>query len=336
MKVLVTGATGFLGRNTLKALMGRPDVDVIAACRRPDKLPQDFKGEIRPGDLQDERYRHEVLENIDVVCNAAAWASMWNHVDVERTRFLEPTLDLIGKALKRGVKRFVQASTIAITTPCKEQEPLDDFAAARHTGFWPHLDFLVDIDRYMQEQSGQGTQMVTLRLGHFVGAGNALGLLAAYVPRMKTHLVPWLERGHKRMPLTSDTDLGDGFARAALTEGLEDYESFNICAPEFPTMLEVVDFLAVETGYPAPHYNVSYRAGHAFGWMMEKLNPVLPGDPFLTRSIVHLSESWIASTGYAQAKLGFTARKCWRTAAREQLRELQGHQDSWPRLTHPV
>jgi len=43
IRVLVTGATGFLGSNVLKALMMHPDVEPVAACRRREKLPRNFK-----------------------------------------------------------------------------------------------------------------------------------------------------------------------------------------------------------------------------------------------------------------------------------------------------
>ena len=32
-RILVTGASGFLGGNVLKALMLQPNVEVVAACR---------------------------------------------------------------------------------------------------------------------------------------------------------------------------------------------------------------------------------------------------------------------------------------------------------------
>src|SRR5690606_30042678 len=59
-KVLVTGATGFLGRNVLEALRARPDVTPIAACRSPDRLAPDVGVEVRAGDLLDAGYREAV------------------------------------------------------------------------------------------------------------------------------------------------------------------------------------------------------------------------------------------------------------------------------------
>lgn len=336
-RVLVTGATGFLGRNVLQALVARGDVEVIAACRNPKKLAPGFGGEVRSGDLMNAGYRRDVVKNIDVVCSAGNWASMWNHKALERERFFEPTRDLVEQAVRQGVKRFIQTSTVVIGAVAKNNQPLDDFSETKHTGFWPHLDCLIDLDRYMRANSNRGTQMVTMRLGHFVGTGNRLGMLPALVPRLKTYLVPWLAGGRKRLPLVADTDMGRAFMLAATADTLSNYESFNICGGEFPTLREVVEFIATETGAPMPLYSVPYFAGYTFGWLMETLHPLLPGSsPFLTRSIVHLCENWYCPNDYAQRKLGYVPKKDWQTAVREHLADLRSEGFPWPRLCQPA
>jgi nucleoside-diphosphate-sugar epimerase len=335
--VLVTGATGFLGRNVLRALSARDDIELIAACRDPKRLIPAFKAQVRAGNLLDAGYRREVVKGVDIVCHAASWASMWKHRDLDRQRFFEPTRDLIEQSIAQGVKRFIQTSTVAIGAVTRSGASHDDFSETSHTGFWPHLDHLVDLDRFMRENSRRGTQMVTLRLGHFAGAGNRLGTLPALVPRLKTYLVPWLAGGRSRFPIVADSDLGQGFALAATADGLNDYESFNICGTEFPTLRELVNFIAKEAGVPKPLYSVPYFAGYAFGWLMETLHPVMPGSsPFLTRSIVHLCEDWHCPNDYAQKKLGYTPRKDWRVAVREHVADLRKEGFPWPRLCQPA
>jgi nucleoside-diphosphate-sugar epimerase len=335
LRCLVTGATGFLGRNVLASLQSRPDVAVVAACRTPEKLPRSFAGEVRAGDLLDASYRRAVCEEIDVVCHAGTWASMWAHDRDENERFYGPTCDLIEQAIRSGARRFLQTATVVMAPPPRDGKPLDDFAEPRHTGFWPHVDRLIDVDRFMRRNCNRGMQMVAMRLGHFVGAGNRLGLVPALLPRLRTRLVPWLNGGRSRLPLVADTDLGESFAAAATCPDLDNYESFNICGPDFPTTRSVLAFIAAEAQLPTPRYGVPYAAGYAFAWLMEKLHPILPGSsPFLTRSIVYLAEDWPCSISYATRKLGYVPRKDWRTAVRESLMELKGHGHPWLPLVH--
>lgn len=336
LRVLVTGASGFLGRNILRALISHPQIVPVAACRDKNKIDQGFNGEIRVGDLTDPHDRHALCQNVDVICHAGGWASMWNHKETERTHFLEPTRDLINTAIQSGVQRFIMANTVTMAAKVQAVQPIGDFAPTQHTGYWPHLDRLIDIDDHMRANSTRGTTMVTLRLGHFIGAGNRLGIVPALTPRLRTYLVPWLAGGRKHLPLVADTDLGQAFLRACVAEGLDDYESFNICGTAFPTLREVVNFIATETGFPKPLYSVPYPAGYAFGWLMEKLHPVLPGYPFLTRSIVHLCEDWVCPSDYATHKLGYLPQKDWRVTIREHLADLKAQGYPWPHLNQTL
>lgn len=334
-RVLVTGANGFVGRSILDAMALRDDLVVVAACRRPERLPSAFRGEVRVGDVRDPAYRASVVQGIDVVCHAGTWSSLWGHRKEERAYFLEPGIDLIEQSIRAGVGRFVLTGTL-VTSPPPGEAQLSDFAEARTTGFWPHLDALIALDQYMRREQHRGMKMVHLRLGHFVGPGNTLGLVPALVPRLRTRLVPWIEKGTARLALVGKDDIAQAFVLAATANNLDSYEAFNISGPECPTSREVFQVIAEESGLPLPWFNVPRSAAYAFGWLMETVHRVLPflpgGAPFLTRSIVYLAEDWPVSTAYAESKLGFQSSTDWRAATRAALRDLRTLDYPWPRL----
>ena len=332
-KILVTGASGFLGANILKEFTRHENVEVIAACRDKSKLSGFFQGEVRMGDLRDPDYRRSVVKDIDVICHIGTWAALWNHAQQEVDYFYQPCLDLIDQAIDAGVSRFLMTSSVVMAKPSQDGKAIDDFSNPAYTGFWPHLDRLIDVDAYMQSNAQLGMQMISLRLGHFVGAGNTLGLVPALLPRLKTYLVPWLAGGKSHLPLVADSDMARAFVAAALAQDLPNYESFNICGASFPTTREVVDYIAEKTGAPRPLFSVPYSVGYLFAWLTEKCFPVLPGKaPFLTRSIVHLAENWPCETEHAKNKLGYYPQKDWKIAMDEALNDLKVKNYPWPYL----
>ncbi len=333
LRVLVTGATGFLGSNILASLSNQSNVEIIAACRTPGNLPSFFRGEVRKGDLLDPAYRKSVVQEVDVVCHAGTWSAFWGHKTKERTHFYEPCIDLINQSIDAKVGKFLLASTVAIAKVTKTREPNDDFSETAYTGFWPHIDRLIDADNYMKANCDRGTKFINMRLGHFVGKGNSVGLVSALVPRLRTYMVPTLGFGNARMALTSDADLAQGFVKAALAQNLNNYESFNICGATFPSVKEVFAYIAENTRSPKPFYNVPYFAGYAFGALMEVIAPIMPkGSPFLTRSLVHVGEDWFSLSDYARKKIGYSPEKSWQKAVDEAIIELDQKGFPWPRL----
>lgn len=334
-RIVVTGATGFLGSHILAALRGRP-VTSVAAVRDPSRLPDWHHGPTLVGDLTDPDYRARLVEGADAILHAGTWSSFWGHRREERDLFLEPTLDLLRLASEEGVGRFVAASTVALSRP-SEGGPVDDDAAPEPRAFWPHHEAMVHVERRQRAlaASGSPTAQVSLRLGHFVGAGNAMGLAPALVPRLRTRQVPWVNGGRARLPLVSGVDMGEAFALAAVapTEALDRFEAINVVGEEQPTTREVFTHIAATAGVPTPSYSVPTRAAYAFGALMEALHPVLPGRaPFLTRSLVLVGEDWFMATDKARRVLGFEPREHWRVAIERQLAERAGAPFAWPEL----
>ena len=113
MRVVVTGAGGFVGQQVLRQLEGTPEVEAVCAV---DRIAVPARGKItaEQGDFSDPAVRDRVFERADAVIHLAAVLGGAAEADpaLARRVNVDATLDLI-EGLKGSATRFVFASTIA-------------------------------------------------------------------------------------------------------------------------------------------------------------------------------------------------------------------------------
>jgi nucleoside-diphosphate-sugar epimerase len=332
--ILVTGATGFVGSHVLEELIkiGHKDLHIIAACRDRRKLIAGFSGEVREGDLRDPDYLDRVLAGADIVIHCAAWTSLWGKRRESEELFLKPSLQLFDKALEWKVKRFVFISTTSASSP-RYSANADNPGIPRR--YWPHLNNVIRIENTMRENLHRGMSMVTLRLGLFAGERYALGLLPILLPRLQTRLVPWVAGGKTGLPIVSGKDIGQAAVRAAVAPGLAAYEAFNIVGPEVPSAREVIDYISDNFGYPKPLFSIPFPAAYSFAWLMEKLDRLVPWEPLVTRSIIHLLEETHATNDKARERLGYVPEIHWKEALHSQIAAMQRNQFKGMKMHRP-
>jgi nucleoside-diphosphate-sugar epimerase len=331
--ILVTGANGFVGTHTLKSLMKQEGINLIAACRDRSKLITEFKGEVREGDFRDETYLDAMLEGVDVVCNAMAWTSLWGHKKQSQELYLKPMINLIDKVVEKGISRFINVSTTSAAAPEKSS---DAMSAGIPRAFWPHLCAVIKIENVMRVKANSVTSMINMRLGIFAGEHYGLGILPILLPRLKTHLVPWVAGGKTSLPVIDGEDIGEAMKCAAFAEELDGYQSFNIVGKEVPTVREVIEFIHKEFAYPKPHFNVPFFIAYPFAWLMEMLDPIVPWEPLVNRSIVHLLEEVSADNSRATKILGYQPRHNWQDAVTKQIKEMNKSQKTAMRMARPI
>lgn len=335
INVLVTGANGFVGSHILETLMNRDDVNVIAACRDRQKLIPAFNGEIREGDLRDRAYLETLLDGIDVVCHAAAWTSAWGYREASERLFFQPTKTLIEQLPGSNVSRFIFLASTSVAAPYASPDPMSR-ADENRLKLWPHMRNAARLENIMRERADQGCTMISLRTGLFAGRRYGIGLLSLLVPRLKTHLVPWVRGGTTDMPIIAGEDIGEAFALAATATGLEGYQGFNIVGPTVPTAREVIDFLHEAYQLPRPHFSVPFPVAYLFARSMELLDPVVPWEPLVTRSIIHLLEETGARNERATEWLGYQPKIHWKDAIRMQMDEMAERQKKPMKMYKPM
>jgi len=133
MKALVTGATGFIGANLVRALLERSYQ--VRALVRPGSDRRNLNGlavELAEGDLLDRGSLGRAIDGCALVFHAAALYSFWVRprrliydVNVEGTR------NVLAAAREEGVERVVYTSSVAALAvpdgrgPVDEETPVD-------------------------------------------------------------------------------------------------------------------------------------------------------------------------------------------------------------------
>ena len=143
MKILVTGATGFIGQALVNELVYR-DIKVVAAVRTKNSRIHDNAHQIKMNDFF-EIENKELLRDVDVVIHGAGRAHVLQESVVDplaeyRKINTLGALNIARQAVDAGVKRFIFISTIGVLgdfseTPFLETDmpnPKGAYAISKH------------------------------------------------------------------------------------------------------------------------------------------------------------------------------------------------------------
>ena len=336
-KILVTGATGFVGSHILENLMSiqHAELEIVAACRNPAQLVPAYRGEVRVGDLRDPDYLDRLLVGIDVVCHAAGWTSFLNDEKISKSQYLEPTLDLINHAAEWRVSRFVNLSSIAVNELKQRNNPDTNGQPRR---YFPMINCLIAVEDYLKAQASnwmyRGCQLVNLRLGIYSGQRLNSGLLPLLYARRESQLIPNLTGQYAYLPLVDGKDIGQAFSRAALAPLEAAYTCLNIVGADAPHQYEVMAFLNQQSAHAPLRLSLPAGAAHWLSFLLERLT-LDAGETLFTRSLNQLMSNPKISNEKAAKILGYHPEISWQASVQNFL-DASNDQRPSPRLRQAV
>jgi len=170
-RVLVTGASGFIGARLCERLHYDSNWNVRALIRNPGRavrlarMPLEFS----IGDLTSPADLARSLEGCDAVVHAGIGTS-WR--ESERVAVnVQGTKDLVEASLKAGVKRFVHISTIAIYGN-QVDGVITEETPARPTKGWDYAESKYAAEQVVLEAAARGLPAVVLRVAVVYGPHN--------------------------------------------------------------------------------------------------------------------------------------------------------------------
>ncbi len=333
MKILVTGATGFLGSALLPLLVeAGHEVRVLARGEKPDSLPETYSrdylkallscGWVR-GDVQNATAVGIAVQGVDAVYHLAGLVSR-DPKDAHKMYALHVggTRVLLAAAEKEKVKRVVLASssgTIGVSPERRVATEVDDYPIET-VGRWPYYLSKIYEEKIALDHARRGLPVIVLNPSLLLGPGDARLSSTHDVYKFLVQRIPAMPRGG--LSFVDVRDAAKAFA-AALTKGNPgERHLLGACNLEFPEFFARLSNLS---GVPSPALRlpsaVKVLAAHA----LERYARKNGREPDLDAASVEMGEHWFfIDSAKAARALDFRPRDPYETLA-ETVRYLRQH-----------
>lgn len=290
MKVLITGANGFIGRHLCRKLDESREISLIKASRQNIA---EFK---KSPDLTNSANWKPLLENVDTVIHLAARAHILN--DGSKNPFQEfmdancnATLNLARQALDAGIKKFVFFSSIGVNSGSSASEAITSSSKACPTNDYATSKAEAESQLNRLFKNSQ-VDLIIFRpplVYSFDAPGNFHTLLKASKKRLP---LPFGSINNKRS-LLSIRNLTDVVERAIVIEKkLSD--TFAISDDEILSTAEIVNALSEGMGFKSRTFKFPPSLLKATSLLLKKSDILekICGDLFIDNSHAKKALGW--------------------------------------------
>lgn len=254
MKILVTGATGFIGRNLVSKLV-KEKHDVAALVRKTSDvqgLPKKLR--LIDGDMTDAYSLEKAVQDKEVVIHLAAYFDFYPRDKKLLYRVnVDGTQNLINACVKASVTRFIYISTAEVSGPV-ENPPGTEESPLR-----PQFDYSkskVKAEEIVRAASLETElEHVILRPTGVIGEGELYTVFET-IEAVNERKIPMLPGdGEKQIMYTYVDDVVGGIL-AAIDSKMAKNQTIILCSDAGMTYNELFEFFGVKLGVEPPRRKV--------------------------------------------------------------------------------
>lgn len=305
MRLLVTGASGFLGRNLLPRL-AREGYGV-SALLLPGEPEDGLAGaRVARGDVTDAASLRGAAEGCDGVVHLAGAVGYGQTMERCRRVNTAGTRHVAAEAVRAGARRFVQMSSVSVYGRVSGV-PIDEDFPLRRTGD-PYGDTKIEAEEALAAHARRGELALTvLRPVVIYGPGDD-----KFLPRLVENLRSGRARivgdGRNRVDALHVDDAVEAVLRV-LAEPRAAGRVYNLSQPRNPSWGEFVPAVAAMLGVPPPRGRLPWRAARLLAGALELDARLRGGTPRLTRYAVDVvGRPYDYRSERARSELGFEPR----------------------------
>lgn len=309
MKILLTGATGFLGFRTLEKLVEIDNIEKIVASGRNLKSGHTVtnkKIEYQLGELSDKDFVTGLVKNIDIIIHAAALSSPWGKYDEFYKSNIQSIENLIEVAMENNVKRFIFISSPSIyfnlkdRLNIKESDPLpvkfiNSYAQTKHLA--------------EKKLESSGLNYIILRPRAIIGRGDTV-IMPRLIKAYDEKKLFILGNGKNIVDLTSVANIVDAIILSINSEVKSLNNSYNITNGMPVVLWDAISKVLTALNRTIPNKKININVLMFIALLMEMKAKIFGGkEPVLTRYTVGtLGKSFTMDITKAQDLLGYIPR----------------------------
>jgi nucleoside-diphosphate-sugar epimerase len=256
MRVLVTGANGFIGSNLCAALTARPDLEVRGLVR-PGSDRGFIDGMERlallAGDVTEPATLTAAVDGIDVVYHLAGYASDWGKWETFRAVNVGGTSNLLQAARRSGVRRFVHISSVSVYGFPGGRD-LDEATAFTPRPDDPYITTKAEGERVAMRANGGGLEVVVVRPAGVYGRNDRTTTLKLVPALLKGRFVLVDKGVHLMAPVYID-NLTKLITLAGEVPGIGG-EAFNAADDGYTSWRQFIGWMCEDLGIPPPRLSL--------------------------------------------------------------------------------
>lgn len=310
MKAFVTGANGFIGSNLVKKLVERGyGVKGLVLKGTNSSVIADTGCEILHGDILNPESYSAALKGTDVLFHLAAKVSDWGRKEEFELVNVEGTQRLIEECVRRGVRRFIFISSLAIHKPSNYVDA-DENTPRNNYSMWYALSKIKGEDLVMEYSQKGKIEGVIIRPGLFPFGPNDMTSFYHIARALQQRIYRCVNKGKAYLSTAYVENLVDGLILSAEREEAKG-EVFIIADDVKITWKELTEMIARELGVKPPTMSIPYSIGIVIAKAFEfsyRILKLKSAPPLTTYRIAIAGHSYHFTSKKAKDMLGYVPR----------------------------
>ncbi|WP_437884121.1 NAD-dependent epimerase/dehydratase family protein [Pseudomonas sp. LRF_L74] len=278
MKILVSGASGFIGGRFARFALEQ-GLQVRVNGRRPEAVRHltNRGAEFVPGDLSDPNLAHQLCRGVEAVVHCAGAVGVWGKYAHFHQANVVLTQNVVEGCLGQGVRRLVHLSSPSIYFDGKSHVGLrEEQVPKRIADNYGKTKYIAE--QKALEAQEFGLEVIALRPRFVTGAGDT-SIFPRLIAMQRKKRLAIIGDGLNRVDFTSMQNLNDALLASLLAPDLALGKAYNISNGAPVPLWDVVNFVLRQLQLPPVRRHVPYAAAYSAALLNEGVCRLWPGQP---------------------------------------------------------